>query len=121
MKLNPKIKFEKKFKPDQYFKHVFGIIRNNLGENKSTKVHKVTVENYNPWIYEYVLKYPIHHTQQILQNDAKKKYVKFTIEIELDRELENYFFKHSSELRVLKPNVLRENIINRLNEALEAY
>lgn len=121
-KLNPKIKFDKKFKPDEYFKHVFGIIRNNLGPNKSTKVHKVVMETTNEnWIYDYILKYPIHHTQKIIKNNPKSKYLKFSIEIEIDKELENYLFNHSAEIRVLLPKILRSSIINRLQSAMDKY
>ncbi len=120
--LNPKIKINKSFNPHDYFNHVFGIIRNNLSQNNSPKVEKVQIETTDEnWIYDYILKYPIHHTQQIIKKDEKKRYLKFSIDIEIDTELENYLFKHSRELRVTKPEHLRERIINRLIESKITY
>lgn len=121
-KLDPKIKINKSFNPHAYFDHVFGIIRNNLNQNGSTKVEKVQIETTEQnWIYDYVLKYPLHHSQHIVKKDEKRKYLKFSIDIEVDTELENYLFKHSAELRVLKPISLRNSIKKRLENSLENY
>ncbi len=120
--LEPKIKINKSFNPHEYFDHVFGIIRNNLGQNNSPKVEKVQIETTDEnWIFDYILKYPIHHSQHIIKKDDKNKYLKFSIDIEVDTELENYLFKHSAELRVIKPINLRDRIIERLNRSLEGY
>lgn len=120
--LNPKIKINKSFNPHEYFNHVFGIIRNNLSQNSTTKVEKVQIETTDEnWIYDYIIKYPIHHTQQIIKKDEKKRYIKFSIDIEIDTELENYLFKHSRELRVTKPEHLREKIVERLKSAYNRY
>lgn len=121
-KLNPKIEINKSFNPHEYFNHVFGIIRNNLGQNNSPKAEKVHLETTeNNWIYDYVIKYPIHQSQHIIKKHENNKYLKFSIEIEVDKEFENYLFMHSSELRVIKPVYLREKIKKRLENSLKNY
>lgn len=120
--LNPKIKINKTFNPHEYFNHVFGIIRNNLNQDSLPKAEKVQIETTDEkWIYDYLLKYPIHHSQHIIKKEEKNKYLKFSIEIEIDTEFENYLFKHSAELRVLKPAHLRDKIIKRLENSLKKY
>lgn len=120
--LEPKIKINKSFNPHEYFNHVFGIIRNNKGPNNSTKTDKVQIETTDEnWIYDYIIKYPIHHTQKILKKEESNRYLKFSIDIEIDTEFENYLFKYSRELRVLKPVQLRERIIEKLKRTHSNY
>lgn len=121
-KLKPKFNNHTKFKPEEYFKYIFGLFRNNLGKNKSIKRHIIHIESIdNNWIYDYILKYPIHSTQTILTNNKNTKYIKFKIEMELTIDLENYLYQHASQLRVIKPKILRDKIITRLQTALVSY
>lgn len=98
----PLPKINKTFKPQDYFKNVYGIMRNNLG-NRTIKPEKVQLESKSDWAYYYLKQYKIHPSQKILADDKEKRYLKIELTVEINVDLILLLHKQRGEIRVLKP------------------
>jgi predicted DNA-binding transcriptional regulator YafY len=67
----------------------------------------------------YVITKPLHHTQQLLSEEANGKI--FSIKVILNYELERELLGFGAKLKVLGPRLLRRNIKEQLAKALEHY
>ena len=67
----------------------------------------------------YIEKYPIHASQEIIsENDSS---VRIQLKLEIDQEVENFFIRFAQEIRVLEPENLVEQIKSGLERSLANY
>ena len=119
---NPEVIFEEGFNPADYFKNTMGISRSNLDnivENKRVVLETITKESI--WIYDYLKKYPFHPTQNILEDNREMKYLKFSIQVEENRELEQFLLKYATDIRVVNPRNIKLKIEGMLRDGLSFY
>ena len=122
LEYRPQVVFEKGFNPADYFKYTMGISRFNL--IKIVENMKITIETINKekvWIYDYLKKYPFHSTQKIVEDNSETKYLKFSIQVEENWELEQFLLKYANEIRVVSPQRVRDQIESLLEEGLRYY
>src|SRR5690606_9756840 len=107
-RLIPKI--NKSFNPHDYFKNVFGIVRYNLNKPAS-KPQKVILESKSDWAYYYLKQYKIHPSQKVITDKPEEQYLKIELFIEINIDLILLLHKQRTEIRVIKPNKLINEII----------
>lgn len=95
-----------------YFDDVVGVSVPNNPRDKQTIVLK-----FSPSRFPYVVSKPIHHSQQILDND------KCTLSVEVipTRELDQQIFSFGADVEVLSPAPYRETIRKKIEENLKKY
>ncbi len=117
-KLPPKV-----FNPANYFKDSLGVFRINLnkpGLAPETVVLQTVVRE-KAWIYSYLKTYPIHPSQTIVKDLELTQQLTIKLQIENDQELEDFCFKYAKDIKVLEPETLKNQIIERLEKAFENY
>jgi predicted DNA-binding transcriptional regulator YafY len=67
----------------------------------------------------YIEKYPIHASQQIIPENESS--VRIQLKLEIDQELENFFLRFAQEIRVLAPENLVEQIKSGLERGISSY
>jgi predicted DNA-binding transcriptional regulator YafY len=118
----PEVIFERRFNPSDFFKYTIGLFRVNLLQIVTHK--KVIIETTGAptsWIYDYIKAYPIHSTQTVIDDKKEDKYMKFSLMVEENPELEQFLMKYSNEIRVVSPVELKTKIKKRLEVALGHY
>ena len=71
------------------------------------------------WMLNYIEKYPIHASQEIIsQNEST---VLIHLNLEIDQEVESFFLRYAQEIRVLEPKELVEKIKMGLEKGMEVY
>lgn len=91
------------FDSEDYFKNAIGITVQN-------GVKPVRIElQFNKYHAPYILSSPIHHTQKILKNT--KNQLTVSIKLHPSPELSMFLLSHGSGLKILKPDWLREEIM----------
>lgn len=105
-----KTRIHPNFQPSDFFKNSLGLFR---GTSAAERIIIQVKED--SWIKEYVVKYPIHSSQIIM--DATH----FTLHLVLNQELENFLIRYSTELQVIEPYFLRESVRKKLATALSHY
>lgn len=95
-----------------YFDDVVGVSVPNNPRDKETIILK-----FSPSRFPYVVSKPLHHSQQILDND------KCTLSIKVipTRELEQHIFSFGADVEVLSPAPYRERIKKEIAENLKKY
>jgi predicted DNA-binding transcriptional regulator YafY len=109
------------FNPIEYFKYCFGIIRNNIS-NPNLTHEKVTIKlEPNNWILPYVMKYPLHFTQEVKEVNEETKEAIIELDIEINDELVSLILKYTEYMTVVSPERLRIKVIERLQKSLSNY
>ena len=105
-----KTRIHPSFQPSDYFKHSLGLFR---GAREAEKI-TLRVQD-DSWIKEYLPKYPIHPSQ--IQIDEQL----FELTIEINQDVENFLFRYATELQVIEPIYLKEQLQKNLKKALQLY
>ena len=98
---------KEKFTPDEAFQNSFGII-STLGETPQE-----IVISFTPHQGKYIKSLPIHHSQEILIDDANELRIKLNLVPTFDFEQE--LLQHSEHLKIISP----KNFKDRMNEIWE--
>ena len=125
------------YNPADYFQNTIGVSRNNehyhdkdtkgfprdprnKPNRKAEKIILISELRDHPWISSYIKTYPIHPSQKIKEDDQRKE---MTIELflEADVEFQDFCFKYAKDIKVLKPETLKNKILERLKEGLKYY
>lgn len=97
-----KFKYPKNFDLDVYFRHCFGII--SPTEEKPIEV----ILSFNPDQGKYIKTLPLHHSQQIIVDNADELRIKLLIFNTFDFRME--LLAHGNTIRVLQPESLAKEI-----------
>jgi predicted DNA-binding transcriptional regulator YafY len=118
---NRRISIPVNFDPVEYFKYCFGIIRDNIS-NPNLKHEKVTIKlEPKNWILPYVIKYPLHFTQEVKVVNEETKEAIIELDIEINNELISLILKYTDYMTVISPVGLRVTVIERLQKSLSNY
>jgi predicted DNA-binding transcriptional regulator YafY len=91
------------FDAEDYFKYALGITVQN--GSKPVRIELQFNKDHAP----YILSSPIHHTQKILKNT--KNQLTVSIKVHPSSELSMFLLSHGSGLKIIKPDWLREEIM----------
>lgn len=105
-----KTRIHPSFQPSDFFKQSLGLFR---GAREAEKII-LRVQD-DSWIKEYLPKYPIHPSQ--IQIDEQL----FELTIEINKDVENFLFRYATELQVIEPFYLKEQLQKNLKKALQLY
>lgn len=110
-----KIKFDPilDYNPEEEYKHSFGIIGGN-----GQKPKKVVL-SFTPIEAKYIKSLPLHHSQQIILDNADECRFQYLIHTTYDFIMEIKAI--GSKVKVLEPKELRKAIIHDLEETLSQY
>jgi len=102
------------FSPDDYFKHLVGVSmpRNSPIEDVVIRIKATTVP--------YLTSKPIHNLQEVTKT-YKNGDVQIKIPVYINYELESTIMSYGKALEVLKPEVLRNNLKELMNELHSIY
>jgi predicted DNA-binding transcriptional regulator YafY len=101
------------FNANEYFKYSFGISVSN-----KLKPEEIRLE-FSAQQAEYIKSQPLHHTQQIIDNDGVKSIV--SIIVIPSFELKAQLLSYGSAVKILSPTWLQQEIINELKSSLSLY
>lgn len=105
-----KTRIHPSFQPSDFFKNSLGLFRGRLAAERIL----IQVQE-DSWIKEYLPKYPIHTSQK--QIDSQR----FELTLEINQDLENFLLRYATELQVLEPAYLRDQLREKLSRALNNY
>lgn len=108
--LSYKSRIHPSFQPSDFFKQSLGLFR---GAREAEKII-LRVQD-DSWIKDYLPKYPIHPSQ--IQIDEQL----FELTIEINKDVENFLFQYATELQVIEPIHLKEQLQKNLKKALQLY
>lgn len=109
-----KVEFiDKDFNSDRYFGEVIGVTVSET-QRPQNVIFKVIAKH-----APYVKTKPFHHSQEIIEEDEYG--TTFRIRVQLNFELERMILGLGEFITVLRPNKLKERIINSLKKASENY
>lgn len=111
----PRVRIHPEFKPADYFKNCLGLFR-----SKSLQAQGIQcLISKDSWMLNYIEKYPIHASQQIIpENDSS---VRIQLKLEIDQEVENFFIRFAQEIKVMEPRNLVEQIKAGLKRGMAHY
>ena len=111
----PRVRIHPDFRPTDYFKDCLGLFR-----SKSLQANPIRCQlAKDSWMLNYIEKYPIHASQEIMPTyDAA---VVVNLHLEIDQEVENFFLRYAQEIRVLEPKELVDQIKKGLKRGQEVY
>ena len=111
----PRVRIHPAFRPADYFKNCLGLFR-----SKSLTAQPIRCRiNKDNWMLNYIEKYPIHVSQEIIPENESA--VRVQLKVEIDQEVENFFLRFAKEIRVLEPNSLVEQIKTGLENGKSNY
>jgi predicted DNA-binding transcriptional regulator YafY len=111
----PRLRIHPDFQPAAYFKHTLGLFR-----SKSQKPSQIICQlAKDSWMFNYIEKYPIHESQQIFTESLSTIHV--NLDLEIDQEVVNFFFRYAQEMRVLEPAELVQQVKMGLGKGIEVY
>ena len=111
----PRVRIHPEFRPADYFKNCLGLFR-----SKSLKPQPIRCRiNKDNWMLNYIEKYPIHTSQEIIPENESA--VRVQLNVEIDQEVENFFLRFAKEIRVLEPESLVEKIKRGMEKGIENY
>lgn len=108
-----KFKNDTKFNAESYFQYSFGII--NLGNEKPQRV----VLGFTVSEGHYIKSLPLHHSQIILSEDEHQTVFELHLHPTYDFVME--LLSYGAEVQVLEPQSLRNEMADKLRQALELY
>lgn len=111
----PRVRIHPEFKPADYFKNCLGLFRSKSLQAQSIQC-RIDKDN---WMLNYIEKYPIHASQEIISENESS--VRIQLKLEIDQEVENFFIRFAQEIRVLEPKNLVEQIKSGLEKGIGNY
>ncbi len=106
------IRISDDFNPMSYFENMLGVFRDNSGEQKKQKI--VIQIHKESWLRLYIEKYPIHYSQQIV--DQSEELFLVELNLELTKDFENFIFQYLDEIKIIQPLELNLVIKERLQK-----
>lgn len=103
-----------KFKPSEYFKNSFGII----ASDDNTSVQTIIL-SFDAHQGKYIKSLPLHSSQEIIKDNDEELLVQLKLYITFDFEME--LLSYGPSLEVIKPQILRDSIKQKLKQALNYY
>lgn len=91
------------FSPSDFFKYSFGITQFNGADPETVELQ------FTPYQAPYIISQPLHHSQEILEND-KNKGLKMRLKVYITHELESTILGYGKEVKVLTPASLKKKI-----------
>lgn len=112
---NSKIKYIQNSNIDftEYFEDVIGVSVNDRHAPEKV-VLKVNEE-----LLPYIVSKPIHGSQKLKKDDAGEALIE--LQLQLNYELESLLFSFGEKIEVLKPEVLRTSMANRIKKLNQKY
>ena len=107
-----KFTIDKSFDPDIFFKHSIGITE------KQVKPSHVEL-SFTPVIGKFLITQPVHSSQQVILES--KSEIRIRLEVLLTPELYTFIMGYGDQVKVLKPNTLRKEILEKLTKATKNY
>jgi predicted DNA-binding transcriptional regulator YafY len=92
-----------------------GIFRS---ESQQAETLRISI-NKASWMFNYLLKYPIHASQQLIEENEEQNIFQYKLEIE--QELENFLIRYAAEMTILAPQKLKQVIQDQLQETLKKH
>ena len=109
---NQKFNTENDFNPDEFFKHCFGII------NENSEPERIIL-SFNPLEGKYIKSYPLHGSQQILNDDADETRIELQVQITHDLVME--LLSYGEALQIVSPSKLLHHMKDNLSNSLKYY
>lgn len=109
-----KFSFPENEHPQNYFRDSFGIISKEEGQELETILLSFTTEQ-----GKYIKSLPMHHSQQILKDDANGLII--TLKVYATYDLIREILSHGDRVKVLEPKSLVNRIKKTLSESLNQY
>lgn len=103
---------DKSVNGDKYFKNVIGVTVSNA---KPRRIEFWIEKRLAP----YLITKPFHHTQRVIRETEDG--VIFNILVQINFELERVLLGYGNSIKILKPQNLRNRIMNQLKSAYEHY
>jgi predicted DNA-binding transcriptional regulator YafY len=100
------------FNPDQFFKHAIGITAS------AGKPEKVIFKADNV-AAKYIDSQPFHSSQQIVKTGKNRTTFEMTVFI--SEELIRGLLSYGGEIQVIQPEILKDQIVNRVKAMVEQY
>jgi len=97
---------------DSYFNDIVGVTH----DRKHPDIEHVVLK-FGKDRFPYVVSKPIHHSQQVISADEGK----ISIDVRVNRELEQNVFSFGPEVEVLSPEWFRTQIIEKYQEIVNIY
>lgn len=110
--INLNYRFHPHFSAKNYFKHAYGIT--TFEEEPS----EIIIES-NPIQASYIKTQALHHTQKIIKETKDK--VQFSLNVGITPELIMDLLSYGDGVKVLKPEMLKKELKERLQRALAQY
>ncbi|MFM7019231.1 MAG: helix-turn-helix transcriptional regulator, partial [Aquirufa sp.] len=115
VKKEPKIRKAADFQPADYFNASLGVFRSSTMKAETIRIEVLK----SSWMFNYLLKYPIHASQQL--SEEQEDSAVFQYKLEIEQELENFLIRYAAEMRILAPEKLKISIQNQLQETLHKH
>ncbi len=101
------------FSVNAYFANCFGIIAHD-GQSPED-----VVLSFTPDQGKYIKSLPLHHTQQILADNANEFRIKLHLVVTFDLVME--ILSYGSEVKVIEPRSLKKEVKSKLQKSLNYY
>ena len=108
-------KMKKFLTPENYYEDCFGIYR-----MEDVPVEKIRIRAFYPE-YNYIEEVPLHESQQKVKESKDGMYREYTLTIRPSRDFLQELLWHGRNLIVLKPESLRQEMIDILKDMTKSY
>ena len=108
-------KMKKFLTPENYYEDCFGIYR-----MEDVPVEKIRIRAFYPE-YNYIEEVPLHESQQKVKESKDGMYREYTLTIRPSRDFLQELLWHGRNLIVLKPEDLRQEMIDILKDMTKSY
>jgi predicted DNA-binding transcriptional regulator YafY len=106
-------KIDDKFSPEDYFKYSLGVFHVHAAEPIEVKI------KFDKKLIPLISETKIHTSMEIISKTEEEMIVTFTVYNTI--ELKNKILSYGANAEVLSPKVLRDEIINIINNAKKLY
>ena len=108
-------KLKKFLSPENYYEDCFGIYR-----MEDVPVEKIRIRAFYPE-YNYIEEVPLHESQQKVKESKDGMYREYTLTVRPSRDFLQELLWHGRNLIVLKPESLRQEMIDILKDMTKSY
>ena len=108
-------KLKKFLTPENYYEDCFGIYR-----MEDVPVEKIRIRAFYPE-YNYIEEVPLHESQQKVKESKDGMYREYTLTVRPSRDFLQELLWHGRNLIVLKPENLRQEMIDILKDMTKSY
>ena len=98
---------------ETYFEDVVGVT-----VSEESIIEKIILEVENS-LYPYIQSKPIHDSQKVIERS--ENWTKIQLELQINYELITMLFSFGSRLKVIQPNILKDEIMERAKSLLNNY